>query len=154
MDINKFRLNGKTSYLIANSEHFNSIDSFLDAIAKELENGIEVVELRENCPAQILIEHAKKIRELCSIYNALFIINDRLDIAQIVHADGVHLPRNGINIKTARDFIEENLIIGTTAETQNNIIDTEIEKFDYVICNATIANSLKIHCFTETKKLI
>lgn len=154
MDINKFRLNNKTSYLIASSKHFNSTSSFLDAIAKELENGIQVVELRENCPAKIIIEHGKRIRELCSIYNTLFIIYDRLDIAKIVHADGIHLPIDGIDIKTAKEFFEENIIVGTNIETNSEISYAELNKFDYVICNESLANSLKIHCFTETKKLI
>lgn len=154
MDINKFRLNGKTSYLIVNSEHFNATDNFLDAIAKELENGVQVVELRETCSAKEIIEHGKRIRELCSIYDALFIVYDRLDIAKIVLADGVFLPKNGIDIKLARNFFESNIIIGTTIDDEVTIKEKEIENFDYVIYNKIKQNNAKIHIFSKTKKLI
>ena len=154
MDINKFRLKDKKSYLIASSEKFASTDDFLDAVAKKLEKGTQAIELRENCSSKIFLEHGMRIRELCSIYNALFFIHDRLDIAKLVKADGIHLPKNGFNIQTARDFIEENIIIGTTAETQNDIIDAETQKFDYIICTKISQKIPKIHSFSEIKKII
>ena len=154
MDINKYRLKGKTTYLIANSENYCSTDNFLDAVAKELENGIEVVELRENCSAYKIIEHGKRIRELCSIYNALFIVHDRLDVAKIVHADGIHLPVDGIDINTTKEFFEENIIIGTSIEAQTEILEKELEKYDYILCSKTTPNIAKIHTFSKIKKLI
>ena len=110
--------------------------------------------MRETCSAYKIIEHGKRIRELCSIYNALFIVHDRLDVAKIVHADGVFLPKNGINAKIAKDFFENNIIIGTCIDNKTEISENELDKFDYIICNKIEPNNLQIHSFTEIKKLI
>ena len=153
MDINKLRLIGKTSYLIASSEKFLSTDEFLDAIALQLENGIEVIELRENNNAKNTIEYGKRIRELCSIYNALFIVYDRIYIAQIIHADGVYIPENGIDIDIAREFLGKNIIIGTKADSEKQIQEIIAKGADFVLYDKTPINTDKIHYFKTIKKL-
>ena len=54
----------------------------------------------------------KKVKELCALYDALFIINDRVDIAHILGADGVHLGQEDIDINSARDLLGKDSIIG------------------------------------------
>ena len=93
-------------YLIASSDDFNSKDEFLDAIASALQGGVDILQLREkNIPDSIIVDLGHKIRILCDEFGATFIINDRLDIAQIVEADGVHLGRNDISIHDAREVL-------------------------------------------------
>ncbi|MGC9117107.1 MAG: thiamine phosphate synthase, partial [Conexivisphaera sp.] len=57
-----------------------------------LEAGIRIVQYREKSrPARDMVEEARAIRELCSSYGALFIVDDRADVAYASDADGVHL---------------------------------------------------------------
>ncbi len=136
MKLNKLRLINKNLYLITNSDSFNSTDDFLNAIASALNGGVQIVQYREkNLEAKKIIEIGKKIRELCSIYNALFIINDRIDIAQILEADGVHLGQNDIDIKNARELLGEKAIIGISVHSTKQAKDTEMNGADYILTN-------------------
>ena len=89
---------------------FKSDDEFLDRVALALKNGVDIIQLREKSrPAKEIIELGYKIRELASNFNALFIVNDRIDIAKIVKADGVHLGQDDISLKLQEKYWEMNL---------------------------------------------
>ncbi len=133
MKINKIRLKGKKLYLVTNSDSFKTNDEFLNSVASALDGGVQIIQLREkNSDAKRIIELGKKIRELCSIYNALLIINDRIDIAQIVHADGVHLGQDDIDIKSAREILGENMIIGISTHAPEQAKKAAEEGADYI----------------------
>lgn len=143
MKINKLRLANRTKYLIVNLENFKTIDELLDKIAYELENGTDIVQINEilnNAQKTIII--GKKLRELCSIYNVLLIMKSRIDIAQIIEADGIFLEKNDISIHNAKELVNETMIFGTKSDTENEINDTITNNFDYVITkeNTNIAS--------------
>lgn len=146
MKINQLRLKDKNLYLTIEYEQFNDETELLDTIANELENNIQIIQL--NCghaKTKNIIETGKKIRELCSIYNALFIINDRLDIALEIEADGVFIDKNSFNVKSARELLSDKHIIGT---------DYSEENIDFIISDEKVNNS-DIPCYkriSENKK--
>ncbi len=151
MKINQLRLLNKKEYLIVNSNQFSSDNDFLDFIASKLEQGTQIIQLDEkHFDDKKTIEIGKRIRELCSIYEALFVINSRLDIAQIIDADGVHLEENGITPHQARELLGENAIIGISAKDTTEITN----EIDYIITEK-IAESLAITQFlySEIKKI-
>ncbi|MCD7878310.1 MAG: thiamine phosphate synthase, partial [Candidatus Gastranaerophilales bacterium] len=109
-----------------------------------LKGGVQIVQLREkNIEACKIIELGKRIRELCSIYNALFIVNDRIDIAQIVHADGVHLGQEDIDIKSAREIAGENMIIGISTHCREQAIKAKESGADYIGAGPIFATPTK-----------
>lgn len=111
--LNKFRLKDKKLYLVTSSDSFDDDNTFLNAVASSLKGGVQVVQLREkHSNAARIVELGKKIRELCSLYDAIFIINDRVDIAHIVKADGVHLGQDDVDISYARELLGQEAIIG------------------------------------------
>lgn len=133
MELNKLRLKDKKLYLVTNSDKFDTDDEFLDAVASALKGGVQIVQLREKtAPAARMIELGKKIRELCSIYNALFIVNDRIDIAQILQADGVHLGQDDIDIKYAREILGTNFIVGVSTHKPEQAIKAQEDGADYI----------------------
>ena len=69
----------------------------------------------------------KKIRELCSIFNVILIIENRIDVAKAVCADGVILNENELPPEFAKEFLDENSIIGVSAGTEN----LDFSEFDY-----------------------
>ncbi|MBQ8886796.1 MAG: thiamine phosphate synthase [Candidatus Gastranaerophilales bacterium] len=132
MKINKLRLRNRDLYLIIQYELFLNEDDLLDTIAQELENGVSIVQINYgHALTSEAIKITKKLRELCSIYNVLLIVNDRLDIAQIIEADGVFIDKNSFSVKVARDFLGDNYIIGTNYFEEN--IDFIITEQDYNI---------------------
>lgn len=133
MELNKFRLTDKKLYLVTNSDNFDTDEEFLDAVASALKGGVQIVQLREkSSPASRIIELGRKIRELCSIYNALFIVNDRIDIAKIIEADGVHLGQDDIDIKYAREILGSNFIVGVSTHAPEQAIKAQQDGADYI----------------------
>lgn len=131
--LNKLRLQDRKLYLVTNSDGFNSDDEFLDAVASSLKGGVDVLQLREkNSSAKRIIELGKKIRQLCSIYNTIFIINDRIDIAKIVDADGVHLGQDDADIEAAREILGESAIVGISTHAPEQALKAQVDGADYV----------------------
>ncbi len=94
------------------------------AVEAALEGGVDAVQLREkDLTSRELFEIADKFRKLTATFNAKFIINDRVDIALAVGADGVHLGRRSMPIKKVRAVLGPKKLIGYSAhnlqEAQN-----------------------------------
>lgn len=126
-------LNDKRLYLVTDSSKFKSHDEFLDKIALSLKGGVQIIQLREkNSCAKEFIELGKKVKELCAIYDALFIINDRVDIANITGADGVHLGQDDIDIKSARYLLGNDSIIGISTHSPEQAENAVKSGADYI----------------------
>ncbi len=81
-------------YLIGNSKLFSDEESFTMAVDRALKAGVKAFQLREkDLTAKQYYGLAKKMREITNRNDALLFINDRIDIALAVDADGVHLPQ-------------------------------------------------------------
>lgn len=131
--LKKRRLEDKKLYLVTDRSKFESIDDFLDAIASALKGGVQIVQLREKtATAKEFTELGKKIKELCSLYDALFIINDRVDIAHIVGADGVHLGQDDIDIDSARHLLGNDAIVGISTHCPEQAIKAVESGADYI----------------------
>ena len=133
MDIKKYLLKDKKLYLVTNSDNFKTDEEFLDTVALAVKSGVDIVQLREKTkPAAKIIEYGRVIRQLCSEYGALFIVNDRVDIAQILNADGVHLGQDDVDIKYARDILGDKLIIGISTHKPDDAIRAIQNGADYI----------------------
>lgn len=133
MDIKKYLLKDKNLYLVTNSDNFSSDEEFLDKVALAVKSGVDIVQLREKTkPASKIIEYGKVIRQICSEYGAIFIVNDRIDIAQIVKADGVHLGQDDVDIKYAREILGEKMIIGISTHKSEDAICAVENGADYI----------------------
>lgn len=131
--LNKIRLQDKNLYLVTSSDNFDNDEDFLNAVAASLKGGVQLLQLREkNHNAKRTIELGKKLRELTSIYDCIFIINDRIDIAQIVEADGVHLGQDDVDIKTARQILGDKMIIGTSTHCPEDAQRAVEDGVDYI----------------------
>ena len=127
------RLNNKKLYLVTDRSKFSSQDDFLDKLALALKGGVQIVQLREkNCTAKEFVELGKKVKELCAIYEALFIINDRVDVAHIVGADGVHLGQDDIDINSARHILGNDSIIGISTHSPDQALKAVTSGADYI----------------------
>ncbi|WP_431612248.1 thiamine phosphate synthase [Chryseobacterium sp. 'Rf worker isolate 10'] len=102
-------------------------------IRKVLDNGIKWVQVRwKNAPENELINLCEISKQLCSEYQSVCIINDHVQIAKEIDADGVHLGLNDSAIEEARLILGENKIIGGTANTLSDVIQRIKESCDYI----------------------
>jgi len=84
-------------------------------VEKVLKGGARVVQLRDKTnPDEKLIPIAEKLRELCHAYSALFIVNDRVRLAQEVSADGVHVGKDDEDVALVRKLLPKDAVVGVS----------------------------------------
>lgn len=105
----------------------------LEIIKLAIKGGIKFIQLRDkNLSNKEFLQLALKIRNLTRQKKVIFMINDRLDIALLSNADGIHLGQNDFSIKDARKVLGKNKIIGITCKTISQAIKAQKEKADYI----------------------
>ena len=107
--------------------------STLEIVTAAVNGGATVVQLREKqCSTLDFIEQALSIRAYLKTSNIPLIINDRLDVAQAVEADGVHLGQTDMPLEMARGILGDSKIIGISAECLEDAIEAEKSGADYL----------------------
>lgn len=97
-----------------------------------LEGGADVIQLRDkNQDTGYLLPLAREIAALCRAHDALFIVNDRLDLALAAGADGVHLGQTDLPIPDARLILGPDKLIGISVENTEQVLAAEAEGADY-----------------------
>lgn len=118
--------------------------SHLFLAEEALKGGATVIQLRDKEKSgRELYKIGVKLRKITKEYNALFIINDRLDIALAVGADGVHLGMNDLPISVARRIAGNNFIIGASVSSPEEAILAEKEGADYISAQSIFETSSK-----------
>ena len=109
-----------------------------------LKGGATVIQLRDKEKSgRELYKIGVKLREITKKYGGLFIVNDRLDIALAVGADGVHLGMNDLPISVARRIAGNNFIIGASVSSPEEAILAEKEGADYISAQSVFETSSK-----------
>ena len=105
-----------------------------ESVAMEaIKGGAEIVQLREkDWNKNKIKKEAIKLLKICKENNVLFIVNDYLDIALDIGADGVHLGQNDMPIKEARKICENKLIIGLSTHSVEQAVKADKEDVDYI----------------------
>ena len=98
-----------------------------------LKGGAAMIQLRhKTASGSQLLVWAVEIQKLCQQYQALCIINDRVDIALASKADGVHLGQQDLPARAARKLLGETAIIGVTASSLKEALQAEQDGADYI----------------------
>ncbi|WP_294226634.1 thiamine phosphate synthase [uncultured Chryseobacterium sp.] len=102
-------------------------------IKNALDNGIQWIQVRwKNTPENELIRLCDKVKTLCLEYKSVCIINDHVQVAKNIDADGVHLGLQDTSVEAARSVLGENKIIGGTANTFSDLLRRISESCDYI----------------------
>ncbi len=108
-------------------------DNLLETVESSLRGGLKLVQYRDkNSDDVIRFTNAEKLCHLCHHYSALFIVNDRIDIALAVGADGIHLGQQDLPIATAREILGDNRIIGRSTTNPSEMEKAVEEGADYI----------------------
>lgn len=114
------------------SQGFTIEDQELN-IRKALDNGVKWIQVRwKNAPENEFIKLCEISKKLCSDNQAVCIINDHVQIAKDIDADGVHLGLNDQSIEIARQVLGKDKIIGGTANTLSDVLQRMNEPCDYI----------------------
>lgn len=103
------------------------------SVEKALRGGVRAVQLREKAlDAKGLLRLAKELRALTNGYNARLIINDRVDVALLSGADGVHLGQKSIAPCDARKLIGEKMLIGVSTHSLKEAVRANDGGVDFI----------------------
>lgn len=123
-----------------------------------LKAGATFIQLREkNATYEETVALAREIKKLTDKYHVPFVIDDNVEAAKEVDADGVHIGQSDTEAKRARDILGENKIIGVSAGNLKEAIDAEKNGADYIGIGAMFDTSTKKDhtdmTFEEAKKI-
>lgn len=118
--------------------------STVEIVKAATAGGVTCVQLREkDCGTREFIDEAQAIHPLLADKNIPLIINDRLDVALAVGAEGVHLGQSDMHISDARKIAGNSLIIGVSAESIDDAIQAEKDGADYIGVSPVFATLTK-----------
>jgi thiamine-phosphate pyrophosphorylase len=108
-------------------------ENLAETVEAALKGGLTLVQYREkNADDTVRLEEARKLCQLCHDYEALFLVNDRIDLALAVDADGVHLGTLDMPISLARDLLGPHRLIGRSSTNPDEMQRAITEGADYV----------------------
>lgn len=119
-------------YLCTDRELMSS-DSIEEGVELAIKGGVTIVQLREkNCLGKEFLRIAHGVKEVTDAYEIPLIINDRIDIAMAVDADGVHLGQKDIPASVAREMLGKHKIIGVSAYNAELALRAQKDGADYI----------------------
>lgn len=109
-----------------------------------LKAGVSIVQYREkHKTTRKMIEEARRIKAIAERYSALFIVNDRVDVAVISEAHGVHVGRDDATVSEIRRYFPENLIVGVSVRSVEEAISAQEQGADYVAVSPVFDTATK-----------
>lgn len=136
-------------YLVTDRDILKDRD-FIISLEEAILGGVTVIQLREKNLSSLEFYHlAVEVKKLTSKYNIPLIINDRLDIALSVDADGVHVGQNDLPAPIVRQIVGDKKIIGVSTATLEEALLSEQNGADYIGVGALFVTNTK----TNTRKV-
>lgn len=122
----------------------------IEIVEQAVKGGVTMVQLREkNCQDKEFYNLGLKLKELLAESKVPLIINDRIDIALAVGADGVHLGYNDIPVDKAREILGDSAIIGLSVESFRQVEAAEKYNVDYIGISPVFSTPTKTDTVTE-----
>ena len=131
-------------YFITDSTNFSE-DEFLRRIEQALQGGVTLMQLREKeRTTREYIELAEKVHKLAKKYDVPLIIDDRVDVALAIDAEGVHVGASDMPVAMARRLMGDKKIVGATAKTVPWAKEAYEQGADYLGVGAIYPTTTKV----------
>lgn len=140
-------MNAYRLYLVTDDQQ--DLATLKRVVRKAVEGGVTMVQVREkHGDVRAFIERAQAVKDILKDTDVPLVINDRVDVALAVDADGVHLGQSDMPANIARDLIGPNKILGLSIENEEQLAEANSLPIDYIGLSAIFATPTK----TNTKK--
>lgn len=118
---------------------------FAQNIELALQGGARIIQYRDkNSAREQRLAQAANLKRLCTQYNALLIINDDIDLARTVQADGIHLGEQDSSIAAARELLGDDFLIGQSCYNRFELaLQAQAEGANYVAFGAFYSSPTK-----------
>ena len=128
-------------------------EKFLNTIEEGIKGGVSVVQIREKTAETLdFYNLALKVKKITSKYNVPLIINDRVDVAMAIDAEGVHVGQSDMPCDITRKLIGNDKILGVSAATTSEAKKAEKDGADYIGTGAVFPTATKDDAPSITKK--
>ncbi|MEW5592446.1 thiamine phosphate synthase [Peribacillus frigoritolerans] len=118
-------------YLV--TEESIAIEELTRIIAESVSGGVSIVQLREkNNSSLSFYEKASALKQLLNELSIPLIINDRVDIALAVGADGIHIGQDDLPLPVVKKMVPEDMIVGVSVSTLEEALEAERNGADYI----------------------
>lgn len=132
----------KKIYLV--TDYRIPFDELLKRTEEALKAGVKLVQYRDkNISTKLMCERARKLFDLCKKYDSIFLVNDRVDVAMAINADGVHIGQDDMDCKVARELLGKDKIIGVSTKTLEESKKALKDGADYLGCGAIYSTNTK-----------
>ena len=141
-------------YFITDSTNYSE-EEFLYRVEQALMGGITLLQLREKDKStREYIDLAEKVHTLTKKYNVPLIIDDRVDVALAIDAEGVHVGQSDMPVSTARKLMGDDKIVGATTKTVPQALEAYEKGADYLGVGAIYPTTTKVKTvLTSTETL-
>lgn len=131
-------------YFITDSTNYSE-EEFLYRVEQALQGGATILQLREKeKTTRDYMELAEKVHTIAKRYQVPLIIDDRVDVALAIDAEGVHVGQSDMPVETARRLMGENKIIGATTKTVPQALEAYEQGADYLGVGAIYPTTTKV----------
>ena len=138
-------------YLVTDKS--DDVEKFLKTIEEGIKGGVRVVQIREKTADTLdFYNLALKVKEITTKYNVPLIINDRVDVALAIDADGVHVGQSDMPCDVTRKLVGPDKIVGVSAATIDEAKKAENDGADYIGSGAVFPTATKDDAPKITKK--
>ena len=140
-----------TLYLVTDKS--DNVEKFLKTIEEAIKGGVSLVQIREKTAETVdFYNLALKVKKITAKYNVPLIINDRVDVALAIDADGVHVGQSDMPCDVTRKLIGPDKIVGVSAATISEAKKAEKDGADYIGTGAIFPTATKDDAPKITKK--
>lgn len=142
--MNTRRLDFSDVNLYAVTPDVTNAESALETVRKLLKGGVDAVQLRtRSLTDRDTLELGKKMKAACHASNALFLIDNRVDLAVALDADGVHIGHTDLPLLMAREMMGHKRLVGMSTHSVPEALQAQKEGADYVSCGPLWATPTK-----------
>ena len=140
----KLRRDRMRLYAVTDKSWLKPGESLAEPVEELLKAGTGLIQLRDKRAGEAeLLEEARALKELCSRYQALLIVNDNPKIARMAGAAGVHVGLSDMEVEEARSYLGADFIIGCSAHNVEEALRAERAGADYIGCGAVFGSRTK-----------
>lgn len=133
-----------TMYFITDSTNYSDKE-FLYRVEEACKGGVTLLQLREkDKTTREYLSLAEKVHEITKRYNIPLIIDDRVDIALAINAEGVHVGQSDMPVSIARQLMGNDKIVGATAKTVPQALEAYEQGADYLGVGAIYPTTTKV----------
>lgn len=141
-----------TLYLVTNNKN-KTEEEFLNIIEESIKGGVTLVQVREKkLNKEKFINIALKVKKITKKYNIPLIINDNIDVAKEIDADGIHVGQSDLDAIKVREIIDEDKILGVSTHNINEAKKAEKDGADYIGCGTIFETPTKSDANIITKE--